>query len=406
MAEDTRIRVLFVDDDPSVLGLLTATIGALRKEWDGAVAGSGEEALRLLEERSFDVVVSDMRMPGMGGGELLNRVMRQYPGTARLIMSGFADEETVIASVGAAHQYLPKPFELRTLRGILGRIRKLNQRLQASAVRGLAAQLPAVPSVPEVYFEMLEAMQSADSPLEAIAEIMSRDPGMTAKLLQLVNSAFFGFSRECGRVVEAVQMLGVTRVRALALGMQVFSAFDAGKAGDFPLEQLWQHSLQTGLWARRIAEEEGCPAEMREQAFTAGVMHDLGQLALATGLPEVCREIRRRAATERRPLFEVEREVWGADHGGLGGHLLGLWGLPAPLVEAVALHHEPSASEDTTFSVTTAVHVANALAHARGEAEAAGAGAAVDRGYLERLGLGGRWEGWRALLGGFMSSDL
>lgn len=397
MPEDQRIRVLFVDDDPNVLNLLQATIGALRKEWDGTVAASGDEALRLMAAKPYEVVVSDMRMPGMSGCELLNRIMRDYPGTARIIMSGFADEETVIASVGAAHQYLPKPFELRALRNILARIRALNRRLSSAPVRDLAARITTVPSIPRVYFEMLDAMQSPDSPLERISEIIAKDPGMTAKLLQLVNSAFFGFARECNRAAEAVQMIGVTRVRALALGLQVFAAFKADRLADFNLEQVWQHSLRTGLFARLIVEEENGHHELMEQAFSAGVMHDIGKLALAAYLTDPYREICRRAAAERRPLFEVERESLGANHAELGGYLLGLWGLPAPLVEAVVFHHEPSATDDGTFSVTTAVHAANVLAHQRDGAEAERPFNPVDESYFKRLGLDDRLEQWRVL---------
>lgn len=180
MAEATRIRVLFVDDDPSVLNLLQATINALRREWDGAVAASGEEALALLEKQTFDVVVSDMRMPGMNGCELLNRIMRLYPGTARIIMSGFTDEESVVATVGAAHLYLSKPFELRSLRGIMNRIRRLGQRLASGPVRQLASRIATIPSLPGSYHEMLEAMATGDTSIDRISEIVSRDPGMTA----------------------------------------------------------------------------------------------------------------------------------------------------------------------------------------------------------------------------------
>lgn len=397
MSEPPRIRILFVDDDANVLTLLQATLQALRKEWEGALASSGEQALAILETARFDVVISDMRMPGMTGGELLNQVMRLCPGTARIIMSGYADEESVMATVGAAHQYLPKPFELRAIRGILAKILALNQRLASPPLRQLATSIKTVPSLPEAYFEMLDAMQSADSPIERIAEIISRDPGMSSKLLQLVNSAFFGFARQCSRVAEAVQLLGVIRIRALTLGLQLFSSFDKKRVEEFALDAVWQHCLRTGMVARLIVEEENGQAEMMEQAFTAGMMHDIGKLALASYLPDEYRAVCQKAKTEQRPLHEVETEVLGANHADLGGYFLGLWGLPSPMVEAVLCHHQPSAATGDVFSPLTAVHAANVLTRSRAQDEQVFPPNEFDLAYLKRLGYDHRIDAWRQL---------
>jgi HD-like signal output (HDOD) protein len=394
MPEDTRIRVLFVDDDPNVLNLLEATIAALRREWDGAVASSGERALELLKTREFDVVVSDMRMPGMTGCELLNRVLREHPGSARIIMSGFTDEDTLVATVGAAHQFLPKPFELKALRALMARIRKITRHVNAAPIRALASRIASVPSIPSAYHEMLEVTSAADASTERLAQVVGRDPAMTAKLLQLVNSAFFGFARECSRPSEAIQLLGLIRVRALVLGLHIFSAFNHSTVKEFNLDQVWQHSLRTGLFARRIVEEEGGRPEMLEQGFSSGLLHDLGVLALAAFLPEDYREVLDRARTQQRPLIHVERELLGATHAELGGHILGLWGLPTPLVEAVFFHHEPIASDDGSFCVATAVHAAEVLARKGNYLDTVGN--PIDQAYLNRLGLDDRAEVWRA----------
>lgn len=208
-----------------------------------------------------------------------------------------------------------------------------------------------------------------------------------------MNSAFFGFARECSRASEAVQLLGVIRVRSLVLGMQIFSSFRADAMREFNLEQVWHHSLRTAIFARRIAEIEGAQAEMLEQAFSAGILHDVGRLALAAYLPGPFGEARDLARAERLPMFQAERRVLGANHADLGGSILNMWGLPTPLAEAVMFHHEPLLSDDGAFCPTTAVHAAAVLAQEHTDASVPNN--SIDPAYLDRLGLNGRAEAWR-----------
>jgi putative nucleotidyltransferase with HDIG domain len=348
-------------------------------QWESSFASSGEQALRLAAQQPFDVIVSDMRMPKMNGAQLLNEVMKRYPSMVRLILSGYPEEEVVMQCVGTVHQFLAKPFDLTTLKAALNRIFHLKARLQSKEIQALLARIESLPSIPSVYFKLQEVLQSPDCPVEDIGRIVATDPGLTMKLLQLVNSAFFGFARNVSNVEEAIMLLGTGRLRALTLVPHLFSAFKTTSGEVFSLEKVWHHSLRVAESARKIATLERAGEKTREQAFTAGLLHDVGKLVLAENLAHWYFELLTQAQMQKRPLIELEQERFHVTHADAGAYLLDLWGLPTPLVEAVALHHEPSKASEVAFSPLTAVYVANEL-------EGSGDGAATEA-VLERLDM-------------------
>lgn len=394
-----RPRLLFVDDEPQVLKMLRLMLKSMSGEWDVEFAGGGAEALSRMEARPFDIIVSDMRMPEMNGAELLNEVMKRHPRTARIILSGYADEDLILKCVGSTHHYLVKPFDLAVLKATLKRINTLNDRLNNEDLRKLVGSIHCLPSVPEVYVRIIEALQEPNCPIQSIAEIIARDMALTSKVLQLVNSAFFGFARNVANVEEAVQILGVGIVRSLALSVKVFSQFEGSSFKELSVDQVWHHSLLTGALARKIAEREHAQGHVIDQAFTAGLLHDIGKLILAAGCPEQYREVLIDACDNGDGVFQAEEKAFRSSHADVGGYLLGLWGLPTPLVEAVVLHHTPSASGGTGFSPLTAVHVANVLARGHLPPGSELFLARLDAVHLTSAGLMDRVDGWRGLVG-------
>ncbi len=389
------MRILFVDDEEMVLRMLRMAVTSMQGEWEASFANSGREALELLAKETFDMVVSDMRMPGMSGAQLLNEVFRLYPATFRIILTGFVEHEKVMEAVGTAHQFLAKPFQLDSLKELLRRASSLKQRLRSQRARLIVAQIGCVPSVPDVYFKILDALQAPHCPVERIGEIAATDPGLTSKLLQLVNSAFFGFSSQVSNANEAVMLLGTGTIRSLALTCRLFSAFKVEHSPDFSVEQVWTHSLRVARLAEHIARLERANNALVEQAFTAGLLHDLGKLILANALSTKYLALVRRSASERRPLSELESEALGTNHAEVGACLLQLWGLPAELIEAVLWHEQPANASLDGFCPTIAVHVANLFDHEAHGPVGNGAPKQLDSVCLDRLDLGQRLAVWR-----------
>lgn len=389
-------RILFVEDEPLLLELYVMMLAGERDHWDIATARDGQTALQLMEQSSFDVVVSDMNMPGMNGTELLTAVRTRYPTTSRIILSGLQDQQEVARCLGATHQFLAKPFEVGALKATLDRVGGLDSYLNDKRVQALIARLGTLPSFPSLYVEITKELDSGTSSIDSIAAIIAKDPGMTAKILQIVNSAAIGLPRKVSSPSEAVQFIGIGPVRSLVLSAHIFSCFNRTRLKGFPMDRLWDHAFKTGTFARRIMLlEQSDPAEA-EAAYTAGMLHDSGKLMLANSLPKQFEQAVAIASERHLPLHEAELEVFGATHAGAAAYLLGLWGLPASIVEAVAFHHTPGRSDLRSFGPLAAVHVANVLEQEFAKAEPCGRASEIDREYLAAIGIEDRLEIWRA----------
>lgn len=353
-------RILFVDDEALILQGLRRMLSPARQEWDMEFVSGGTEALAAMERQPADVVVSDMRMPGMTGAELLNRVQARWPRTVRLILSGQAEESSILQCAAATHQFLTKPCEPAVLRETLARLIRVQSGLHSGNLQQLVARLNRLPSVPSLYLEVTEKAKQPDIELDVIGDIIAREISMTAKVLHLVNSGFWGLPRKISHPTEAVAYLGLDVVRALVLSLGAFSGAEVTRLGGFSMTRLWNHSLAVATAARRVAILESASHAVRESAFVAGLLHDIGKIVLAMNFPDDYAAALAASHGGNQELRHREAETFGADHAEVGGYLLGLWGLPPPVVEAIRHHHEPSRGPTETFAAVTAVHVANA----------------------------------------------
>ncbi|MFB3908493.1 MAG: HDOD domain-containing protein [Candidatus Eisenbacteria bacterium] len=392
-------RILFVDDEPNVLEGLRRLLHPVRDEWETTFATGGREALEILDRQRHDVIVSDIRMPGMSGAELLETVRRLHPHMVRIGLSGHSDQETMLRSLGATHQYLTKPCEIDLLKKTIRRSLALQEILSNERLRALVSRLDSLPSVPSLYAELMEEMASPSCSLQRVGKIVAQDAGMTAQILRLVNSAYFGLRHEVSSPEAAVIYLGLNMISSLVLGLHLFRQVDEATCSWLHLDRIWQHGVRTGALARAICETEGQDARIAEESLSAGLIHDAGRLVLAVNLSGTYRAILDRAHREGLPLAQAERAELGVTHAEVGAYLIGLWGLPSPVVEALAFHHAPSALPATGgFAPVTSVHVACALDHERQQAGASDEPPPrIDPLHLESLGLRPRLEEWRRI---------
>jgi HD-like signal output (HDOD) protein/CheY-like chemotaxis protein len=389
-------RILFVDDEAMILKGLQLMLRSMRGEWEMEFVDSAEAALRVLAQRPFDVIVSDMRMPGMNGAELLTEVMKRYPATVRLILSGYADKQLILKCVGSTHQYLAKPCDAEALKATIARASNLEDSMHNGRLKSLVCKMERLPSIPSLYLKLVEKSSKPDTSLEEIADIVNKDIAMTAQILKLSNSSFFGLGRPLANAQEAVAYLGLDTLKSLVLSVHAFSQFEKIETGPLKIGALWNHSMQVAGLAKRISKFEGQDPKAAEEAFTAGMLHDLGKLVLAVNLPKEYTEATRMAQSGLDlPLAELQ--LFGANHADVGGYLIGLWGLPVPVVEAVALHHSPSLTAQNMFTPLTSLHAANALEWQRSHAGTGAPASELDTKYLERIGVSSHLADWREL---------
>lgn len=388
--------ILFVDDDSNILSGLKRSLRHLQEEWDMTFCTSGPEAIATLEGKEYEVVVSDMRMPQMNGVELLNTILQRWPGTIRFILSGHADRELILRAVGSTHQYLSKPCPADHLASVVRRALNLKDYLNQPELRRVVTQIDQLPTLPSLYTEILRCLENETAEIADVAEIVSRDIGMTAKILQLVNSAFFGLGRPISHIAEAVSYLGLELIKGLVLTIHCFRQFEGGGTSGKTYQYLWQHSFAVAEAAREIARQSGKDAQLRETAYVGGMLHDTGKLILEARFPRECASVARIVKQRNIPDTEAEKEVLSVTHAELGAYLLGIWGLPMHLVETVAFHHQPSLAHlpGNSADLLVTVHVADVFVHET-ETHPASLRPRLDLPFLQETGVLSQVEGWR-----------
>lgn len=395
-------RIIFVDDETRVLDGIRRLLYPMRTEWQMSFASSGSEALEIMARDPFDMIVTDVRMPGMDGTELLSRVKELYPGVARIVLSGQSDRDLTLKSAVCAHQYLSKPCDAESLKLTIARAGALKATFTDPALQVLVSGAGTLPSIPHLYLELMNKLEDPDGCAQDVANIIAKDTAMTAKILQLSNSAFFGLRRRMSDPRDAVLYLGLDTLKALALSVKVFSQFIVRPLSRFSIDDLGKHTILTGILARKIAIAEGLSKQEVEDSFMAGLLHDIGKLVLVTAAPEKYEEAMRFAEVNSVNRRDAERRIFGTTHSEIGTYLLWLWGLPDSVVEAVAYHHAPGSCPARRLGPLTAVHAANVLAHESSTIAGVplhGSNTAeMDMEYLDHLGLAARVPLWRTLI--------
>jgi putative nucleotidyltransferase with HDIG domain len=356
-----RSRVLFVDDDPVLRELYASLSADLRNDYDVLTAGSGKEGVELLKSNAFDVVVSDLTMPGMDGMQFLGHVVRTQPDSARIIISGYLDRLKISQCLFVGHRYFNKPCDLKALSVLLLRLAGFKEIVANQKIRGVIGGLGSLPGPPDTYLRLEQVLHSPYSSVNDVAAVVEQDISVTAKLLQIVNSAQFGVARQIVSPTEAVQLVGVEVVRGLVLGLQAFSVYKSNPSRKGPPTDLWEHSLRIALVARRIAQGNHFSHEICEKAFLGGLLHDIGKIVMMANGPEEYEESLALAQGSKLPVYEAEKRQFGASHAQIGAYLLALWGIQDDVVKLVEHHHSLDTFPDKDCSALAAVHAAHAL---------------------------------------------
>ena len=389
------MKILFVDSEVQVLRGIERILDvyADERQWEMEFVTSGQAALGEMRQSPCDVLVSEMRIADMQGGQLLEMVSQEFPKTVRIVLSGQADKESVYKTVKPMHQYMSKPCEANTIRETIERACSLSEMLSCRQLSEFIGSITSLPSLPNVYRDVVAELESSNSSLSSVGEIISRDLAMTAKVLQISNSSAFGLSRKIVSASQAATVLGLETIKALVLTFGVFREFDNDKLNGFSMDSAMNHALQVGMCADKICKYEDVNSEMANEAMTAGMLHDIGKLVVAAGNKKQFREIRELVKSDGLSQVAAEKQVLGTSHCGVGAYMLSIWGLPQSLIEAIAFHHEPNAFEASSFTSVTAVAAANVLCHqANSGADAQTTDNLME--HLTQLGMESKLQEW------------
>lgn len=360
--------VLFVDDEKGILAALRRLF--IDEEWDLYFALSAAEALEVLGEQRVDLVISDVRMPGMDGIELLMKVKQAYPQTVRILLSGYADNSSVIQAFneGAAQQVLPKPWNDEELKQVVHNALRQAQRQREKffGLQKILNTLEALPPMPSTYLRVKDYLaKKEDFSFEGLAGIIEQDISLSAELMRWANSAIFGQRSKVETVKRALLILGSDIVEGLVLQNSVSRAMPAeGHALEgFDRAGLQLHCLATAFIAKQLVEAKtGGNQELADRAFIAGLLHDIGKLVVQSRLPDQFAAIIEKARVQKMAMSSVEQEFLGVSHEDIGSYLAEWWSMPSFIINVIRWHHAPEMCASNQ-ELLVAVNAADALAN-------------------------------------------
>ena len=382
--------ILFVDDDQLVLSGISRSADDF-PDWEFDFADSSTAALNKLRAKSFDAIISDMLMPGLDGPQLLEVVSQEMPTVLRFMLTGNIRDAQVLRVVSLVHQMIPKPSDLEHIYAVVERACRLRDLLTDPQLVGIITGIKALPSVPALYRQLTQELQSHDPNPQRVGAVIAQDSAMTAKILQLVNSAFFGLAARVSSPQRAVSILGLNTIKSLVLGIDVFAGYRGLRNLPISVDALWLHSVLVSNLSYLIARSLKLGAAEQEEARVSGILHDVGKL-LQLHIPDFFQ----RVVPDAQGLISVQSEytALGTSHAEMGGYLLGIWGLPNSIVEVVTFHHKPADLLIQKPGLVTALHLANGLLNMWKHAGCEQFEDFIDLNYLEQIGVADYLQDW------------
>jgi HD-like signal output (HDOD) protein len=351
-------HIYIVDDQPQVLETAIAIVRAVMPE--AAVAGFDDpfKALAAIKSSPPDLILSDERMPGMQGSRLLEEARVAAPGTLRIMMSGFVALDK-LSAITSAHQYVAKPFNVQQLKRMLERTFAARDRVQDKQLQTVVTSLRSLPSLPQVHHLLLGELENNGGASAVIGQMVAKDAGLSAKVLQLANSPLFGRDYVVSSPAEAVLCLGTSMIAAVVLSQTLFKHYHSNSHPEFCLERVWNHCWKTAALAQCYCHEQGLSRQAQEEVFLAGLLHETGRLILMDNFPAQYQAACDAARQARSPLGPRLREVFQAAPCEIAAYLLDLWGMPESTVAAISLLEHPENEKAAGFTMASALYIAD-----------------------------------------------
>ncbi|MBI4651911.1 HDOD domain-containing protein, partial [Candidatus Desantisbacteria bacterium] len=266
MNNGEKVQILFVDDEQKILDGLRRMLYSMRNEWEMEFVNSGQKALEIMGKKTIDVIISDMRMPEMDGAELLNKVKQIYPRTIRFILSGYSDKDMILRTIDAADQFLTKPCNSDLLKKAIQKSIGVTVSQDKAKIHEFISKIKILPVLPDLYKQLINLVESDKSSSKEVSEIIKKDVIMIAKVLQLVNSAFFGLPNHISDIYQAVSYLGMDTIKSIVITVKAFGEFSKEEMDKFQVDDLYQHSCRVGILSGKIINSIVSERKLFEEA--------------------------------------------------------------------------------------------------------------------------------------------
>jgi len=356
-----RPRILFCDPSGSFLRWAEEVSGA-GASWDIDRVDHLQSGLQMLASRHFDAVV--VAAPASPERELsyLRQLMQAAPNCVRILYTPVLSAAYLAKALDVVHRVCLNSNTREETVALIDQAVASNRQLSHESVRRSMAAFKQLPSPPSIFHELTRQLNSERTTSQHIAGVVAKDPALTARLLRIVNSSYFGLRQPVSNIQQAVTLIGTRTLRGLALAGHFGSHYKQAKEWNlFSLEALQARSLMVARLSQALAKAAGGDAMLRDQAFLAGLLLDVGMVMLANEQSQSYAKIFGYAAKHNKPLAQVELKAFGVTHAQLAANLLTQWNLPPMVVDAVLYHHDPAGYFQKGLSPTAIDHVADAL---------------------------------------------
>lgn len=355
-----KTSILFIISDEDIIKEIVKNIVPLQNEFDVFFAETAERALQILANNKIDIVFSSPNIIMSTGSNVLNEIKRLFPEVIRFALASSLDNQQVVQVSPLVHQFIYPPYTTENFKDRIERTLNFQKILKNDKIEELIKNTTNLPTLPEIYIQIEQEVAKPDFSINKIANLIAKDINLTAKILQIVNSAYFGLQREISSINFALTYLGVNIIKSLIFYIHLFSNFKVTSENKKYLERFWQHSLVVASNSYHLANKYLNEKFEIDSAYTAGVLHDVGKFVLLNTYTYPQNVI---LLAEQKTFdnLEAEYEIYECTHAEIGAYLLGLWGFPPQIVEAVAYHHQPSSMNKNQLNFATIIHLADFL---------------------------------------------
>ncbi len=357
------ISVLLVSENKEELEDLQRSLFAHQLQWQTRLCFNAEEALEAVNNQTFEVVVVQMEMLSMDGREVLRHVKETRPDAVRVLVSYKQDPMVMVSATAVAHRFVKQPIDVKELNTSIRSLVALQEEISVEKLRKQFDQIDLLPTPPQHIIDLNQELNKLEPSIDRVAELVTDDTSLSAKILQLVNSAAFGLSNKLADIKQATAYLGLNAMRDLAVAVELENrAHHPSPAINRLVDAVQTHSREVADLAAKFFDLQAD----KQDAFTAGLLHDAGLLALASidekKFQTLCElDPAAHCFNEIDSIPEAEQNIVGTPHASLSAYLLRNWGLPSQVIEAVAWHHNGAMLANEPFGLAHAVHIADQI---------------------------------------------
>lgn len=393
-----HIAILFISSEHGVISNMQRLLEPLAEVWTCYYVATAEDALSILSAQQVDVIVSDLYAEQSDGEPLLNTVMCQYPHIVRFAFTDTTGHGDVVRTGELAHQFLPQFATLPVIETAIERAYALREIVAGDAMKKVISRTRRLPGLPAVYLDISKELRSDDPSVSKIGQLIAKDAGLSAQVLKLVNSAYYGVRQKVTSPTHAASLLGLNALQSVVLFADIFTRFErlSAMVPQFSLQTFQEHTLLVSRYATAIARAQRMELARLNDISMGGLLHDTGKLVLAENFPQEYTHVLSVAANEGKAVWQAELEEFGTTHAEVGAYLLGLWGIDGGIVEACAFHHRPQQGRGDGRSETSILHVANAFAHTTTLEELDTVPGLFDREFANTHNMDASLTAWRA----------